>query len=114
MNMGKQLEMFSSKEAVLELVPEYEKKLKAWEYIHLSPDAREKRIKELMPYGNHYPSPDRASIALNNKAGFPLFEPHFQHEEVNPRKEEDLMEYYKDILDEHGELLPSRNQSKAA
>lgn len=109
---GRQLEMFPR---FLENVPDYEKKLLAWDYVNLSDDDRKAFINKIfITDDRRYPSPVGASLALNNKAKFPLTEPRITSGVVAVRQTEDLREYCKDILDKFGEVLPSKEQKKAA
>ncbi len=110
LSIGKQLEIFPR---FLENVPDYEKKLLAWDYVNLSDDDRKAFIKKIFVTDNRrYSNPGVASRALDNKAKFPFTVPGVGT--VGVRDTKDLLEYCKDILDKNGEILPSREQKKAA
>ncbi len=116
-HLGKQLEMFSK---YLEDIPDYDKKIKAWEYYQEWQNLPEDRKGELIgptraKYGTRNEGTARGiSAIINARFGFPVTEPNQSNDVVSYKDIQQIHEYCQDILDKDGELLSSKYLQKAA
>ena len=115
MNEGKQLFLKFTKN--LEDIPDYSKKLKAYEYLH-NPN-REKIFRDYLysatfDKNSQTPKklPRRCYETINNEVGFPLAREYKDMTVLNTT--DMILDYCKDILDQNGQVLPSQHHRKAA
>lgn len=115
--MGRQMEMFPK---YLEDIPDYQSKIKAWEYSQkyysLPEDQRGSLIGPTRErYGTRNEGTARGiSNLINAKFGFPITEPSPKNDVVYYKNIEQIGEYFKSIVAKDGELLPSKYQQKRA
>ena len=120
MKEGIQIEMVVNKDNRLEVpryledIPDYDKKLRAWEYVQLPEDDRIAKTALLRgEFGIHAENPVARCFAINKKLGFERAIPN--ESSIHYQRPDELKVYYKDILDEQGNLLPSKfAEQKAA
>lgn len=116
MNPGKQLEMWSKNEQLryLEDIPDYQKKLRAWEYVN-NPERAKIHAGLLAEFHNHRRGPDAKTsmLVINKRLGFPRAEL-TDNGNLSFPDIEVIKEYCKDILDSNGHVLPSKNSLQKA
>jgi hypothetical protein len=115
MEKGKQLHLKFTKN--LEDIPDYSKKLKAYEYLR-NPN-RDKIFRDYLyaaTLDKNAEMPEKLPRAyyhkINGEMGFPMAREYRGMTVIDTT--DIISDYCKDILDKDGEILPSKEQNKAA
>ena len=116
MNTGNQLEIpFRSREreSFLEDVPEYDKKLLAWNYLSLPEEERVAKFQSILAeYGSSSVNPRGTCGVINRRMGFLFATPN--PSSIHYLNTRELAEYCADILDADGRVKQSRESLQKA
>lgn len=117
MNPGNQLEIAfrnqNPQESFLEDVPEYEKKVLAWQYLNLPEDERIAKFQSILAeYGNSSVNPRGTCSVINRQMGFLFATPN--PSSIHYLNTRELAEYCADILDEQGQVKSARESFQKA